>query len=331
MAPSPVTAVTETTKGTGKMKRIQYHRYGGPGVLQLEEFEPAPLGTNDVRVRVRAASANPMDFGIRSGGMKMVTGRRFPRALGYDFAGVIEAIGEKVTTLRVGDEVLGGTPIKSAGAFADAVVTKDKYVVHKPSGLSFEDAATLPTVGITAYQALFAKGKLQPHQDVFVHSCLGAVGRGAAQLALAHGAQVSGSCRDSAHQEAHDLGLDPVVDFDFDPTTLAARFDLILDTSGNLTLKTAKAMLKPGGRIVGIHPSPRTLMRSYLPGPFHVLFAQPVTTDLKIVAKAADEGTLLLPIARTVPLSQAIPALNDLELNRLGKRGKLIITPETLP
>lgn len=310
------------------MKRIQYHQYGGPEVLQLEEFEPAPLGASDVLVRVRAASANPMDFGIRSGGMKVVTGRSFPRALGYDFAGVVETVGRGVTTLRVGDEVFGGTPIKSAGAFADAVVTKVKYVVRKPEGLSFEDAATIPTVGITAYQALFTKGKLQPGQDVFVHSCLGAVGRGAAQLALAHGAQVSGSCRDTAHQEAHDLGIDPVVDFDFGPTSLAGRFDLVIDTSGNLKVKTAKAMLKPGGRIVGIHPSPVTLARSYLPGPFHVLFAQPVTTDLEILAKAADEGRLQLPIARTVPLSQAIPALNDLELNRLGKRGKLIITPD---
>lgn len=310
------------------MKRIQYHQYGGPEVLRLEEFDPAPLGADDVLVRVRAASANPMDFGIRSGGMKMVTGRSFPRALGYDFAGVIDAIGDDVTTLRVGDEVLGGTPIKAAGAFADAVVTKDKYVVHKPAGLSFEDAATLPTVGITAYQALFTKGQLQPDHDVFVHSCLGSVGRGAAQLALAHRARVSGSCRDTGYQEARDLGIDPVVDFDFDPSALAGRFDLVLDTSGNLAVKTAKAMLKPGGRIIGIHPSPATLVKSYLPGPFHVLFAQPVTADLKRIAKAADEGTLQLPIARTVPLSQAIPALNDLELNRLGKRGKLVITPD---
>lgn len=310
------------------MKRIQYHRYGGPEVLRLEEFEPAPVGAGDVLVRVRAASANPMDFGIRSGGMRIVTGRRFPRALGYDFAGVIEAIGAEVSSLRVGDEVLGGTPIKSAGAFADAVVTKDKYVVRKPAGLSFEDAAALPTVGITAYQAMFTKGMLQPGQDVFVHSCLGAVGRGAVQLALAHRARVSGSCRDTAHQEARGMGVDAVVDFDFDPTALAGRFDLVLDTAGNLAVKAAKAMLKPGGRIVGIHPSPATLTKSYLPGPFHVLFAQPVTTDLEIVAKAADKGELRLPIARTVPLSQAIPALNDLEHNHLGKRGKLIITPD---
>lgn len=106
------------------MKRIQYHRYGGPEVMRLEDFEPRDLGADNVRVRVRAAAANPMDFGIRNGAMTMVTGRSFPRGMGYDFAGIVEAVGDDVTRLRVGDEVLGGAPIKWSGAFADVVVIK---------------------------------------------------------------------------------------------------------------------------------------------------------------------------------------------------------------
>ncbi|WP_165644125.1 alcohol dehydrogenase catalytic domain-containing protein, partial [Mycobacteroides abscessus] len=117
------------------MKRIQYHRYGGPEVMRLEEFEPQKLGSDDVLVRVRAAAANPMDFGIRNGAMKMVTGRSFPRGMGHDFAGVVEAVGENVTSVRVGDDVLGATPIKWAGAFAEAVVAEQKGVVKKPAGL----------------------------------------------------------------------------------------------------------------------------------------------------------------------------------------------------
>ena len=141
------------------MKRIQYHQYGGPEVMRLEDFEPAPPGADEVLVRVRAAGANPMDFVIRAGRMKMVTGRRFPRAMGYDFAGVVEAVGDRVTRLRVGDEVLGGPPMKSAGAFADVVVTQEKRIVKKPANLSFEDAAALPTVGVTALQAVITHGK----------------------------------------------------------------------------------------------------------------------------------------------------------------------------
>ncbi|MCO6000156.1 NADP-dependent oxidoreductase [Actinoallomurus rhizosphaericola] len=311
------------------MKRIQYHQYGGPEVMRLEDFEPAPLGADEVLVRVRAAAANPMDFGIRAGRMKHVTGRRFPRAMGYDFAGVVEAVGDRVTRLHVGDEVLGGTPIKSAGAFADVVVAQEKGVVTKPANLSFEDAAAIPTVGITALQALITKGRLQPGQAVFVHSCLGGVGRSAVQIALAHQATVAGSCRDTARSEALDLGIDPVVDFGFDPTSLARRFDLVLDAGGkySLPVKAARTMLKPGGRIVSILPTPLNLARSVLPGPFHAMIARPVTKDIEEVARAAGQGTLRQPIARTVPLSQAIPALTELEQNGMAKRGKLIITP----
>ncbi|WP_211589404.1 NADP-dependent oxidoreductase [Microbispora sp. H11081] len=309
------------------MKRIQYHEYGGPEVMRLEDFEPAPLGAEEVLVRVRAAAANPMDFGIRAGRMKHVTGRRFPRAMGYDFAGVVEAVGDRVTRLRVGDEVLGGTSIKEAGAFADVVVAHEKGIVNKPGNLSFEDAAGIPTVGITALQALMTKGKLQPGQSVFVHSCLGGVGRSAVQLALAHQATVAGSCRATARSEARDLGIDPVVDFDFDPASLAGRFDLVVITAGALPVKAARTILKPGGRIVSILPTPSNLARSALPGPFHTLIARPVTKDLEEVARAAGRGTLRLPIARTVPLSQAIPALTEFERKATGKRGKLIITP----
>ncbi len=311
------------------LRRIQYHQYGGPEVMRLEAFEPRALGAEDVRVRVRAAAANPMDFGIRNGAMKAVTGRSFPRGMGYDFAGIVEAVGDGVTRLRVGDAVLGGAPITWSGAFADVVVAEAKGVVGKPAGLSFEAAAAVPTVGLTAYQALFRKGKLRPGEAVFVHGCLGGVGRCAVQLAVANGATVGGSCRASARQEARELGVEPIVDFDFDvdPAALRGRFDIVLDTAGTLTIRTARALLGPGGRIVSIHPTPANLARSALPGPFRVLMTRAVTEDLEQVARAAGAGTLRIPIARTVALADAIPALTDLERNGAATRGKLIVIP----
>ncbi|MFJ1995904.1 NADP-dependent oxidoreductase [Streptomyces asiaticus] len=305
-------------------KRIQYHQYGGPEVLRLEDFEPAPPGPGEVLVRVRAA-ANPMDWKIRSGAMKMLTGRRFPRGLGHDFAGVVEAVGDGVTRLGVGDEVLGGAPLKTAGAFAELVVVEAKGVVKKPADLSFEDAAAIPTVGITAFQALADLGKPQPGQAVFVHGCLGGVGRAAVQMASAHGASVGGSCRATATHDARDLGVAPIVEFDFDPTALSGRFDIVLDTAGTLPVKAAQTLLKPGGRIIDITPTPAKFARSALPGPFKVLIAQAVTEDLEEVARAAGQGTLRLPIARTVPLTQAIAALTEFERG-MTKGGKLVIT-----
>lgn len=107
------------------MQRIQYHQYGGPDVLQLNNFEPRRPGPHEVLVRVRAASANPMDWKIRSGAMEMVTDRAFPRGFGTDFAGVVEAAGTDVARLRVGDEVLGGASPEGAGSFSEAIVVEE--------------------------------------------------------------------------------------------------------------------------------------------------------------------------------------------------------------
>jgi NADPH:quinone reductase-like Zn-dependent oxidoreductase len=295
--------------------------------MRLEDFEPRQLGPDDVLVRVRAAAVNPMDIGLRNGKMKMVTGRRFPRGLGHDFAGIVEAVGTNVTRLRVGDEVLGAASIKEAGAFADVVVADQISVAKKPVELSFEAAAALPIAAGTAYQALFKLAKLQPGESVFVHACLGAVGRSAVQLASANGATAAGSCRPGSEAEARDLGVDPIVDFNFDPAALRRRFDVVLDTVGKLPIEKARAILAPKGRILSVMPSPANMIRSALPGPFHVVIGKEDTADLEALTRIAAEGHLRLPIAQAVPLSQAIPALTELEKNGSAKRGKLIVLP----
>jgi NADPH:quinone reductase-like Zn-dependent oxidoreductase len=308
------------------VKRVQYHRYGGPEVLRLEDYEPPRPGPGEIQVRVKAAAANPMDWKIRSGEMKVLTGRKFPRGLGHDLAGVVTAVGPGVTRLGVGDDVLGGAGLKAAGAFAEVAVVAENGVVEKPADLSWEEAAALPVVGLTAFQAMAGTSKVRAGQAVFVHGCLGGVGRCAAQLAMAYGASVGGSCRDSAAQEARDLGIGPVVGFDVDAAELAGRFDVVLDTAGTLPIATARALLKPGGRIVDINPTPAKLLRSALPGPFRVMVGKPSPADLAAVARAAAEGTLRLPVARTVPLDQAIDALTELERDRTPKGGKLVVT-----
>lgn len=308
------------------MKRIQYHQYGGPEVLRLEEFSPAAPGGGEVLVRVLAAAANPMDWKIRNGDTKLMTGRKFPRGLGHDFAGTVEGVGPGVTRFAVGDAVLGAVSLKASGAFAEMVVADENQIVNKPAELSYEQAATLPTVGVTALQALVDKGQLQAGQSVFINGCLGGVGRTAAQIALTRGASVSGSCRATASQEAVDLGIAPVVDFDFDFSTLTGKFDIVFDTAGTLPLKDARTLLKPGGRILDINGSPAKMARGALPGPFNVLIAKYTSKDLDEISAAAARGQLTVPIARTVPLAQAIDALTELETRHNPKGGKLVVT-----
>jgi NADPH:quinone reductase-like Zn-dependent oxidoreductase len=257
------------------VKRLQYHRYGGPDVLRLEDFEPARPGRGEVLVRVKAAAANAMDWKMRNGEMRLMTGRSFPRGIGNDFSGVVEAIGAGVTRLRVGDAVVGGTSLKGAGAFGEMVIAEEKAVVPKPAELSYEQAAAIPVVGITAFQAILGQGNLRAGQAVFVNGCLGGVGRAAAQIAVVSGASVGGSCRATAVAEAHELGIDPVVEPGFDPARLRGRFDLVLDTPGTLSATAARTLLKPGGRIIDIVPTPAKLARSVLPGPYRVMMGRP--------------------------------------------------------
>jgi NADPH:quinone reductase-like Zn-dependent oxidoreductase len=309
------------------MRRIQYHRYGGPEVLRLEHFEPAGPGRGEVLVRVKAAAANAMDWKIRNGELRLMTGRGFPRGLGNDFAGVVEAVGAGVTRVRTGDAVLGGTSLKGAGAFAEMVITAENAIARKPAELSYEQAAALPVVGLTAFQAVLGRGKLRAGQAVFVNGCLGGVGRAAAQIALSAGASVGGSCRATAGAEARELGIAPIVEFGFDPARLEKRFDLVLDTAGTLSVTAARMLLKPGGRIIDIVPSMVKFARSALPGPYRVMIAQPGPDDLDAVVRLAAGGALRIPVARTVALADAIPALTELELHRTPRGGKLVITP----
>lgn len=308
------------------MKRVQYRRYGGPEVLRLEDFEPARPGRGQILVRVKAAAANAMDWKIRNGELRLFTGRTFPRGVGNDFAGVVAAVGPGVTRLRAGDPVLGGTTPRGAGTFAEMVVADEKAVTRKPAGLSYEQAAALPVVGVTALQAVLEEGKVQAGQAVFVNGCLGGVGRAATQIALLSGASVAGSCRDTAAAEARELGVGPVVGFGFDPAGLERRFDLVLDTAGTLPAGTARRLLRPGGRILDIVPTASKFARGALPGPYRVMMGRPDPGALDRVARLAAAGRLRIPIARTVPLTGAIAALDELERHHTPRGGKLIVT-----
>ena len=309
------------------MKRIQYHRYGGPEVLRVEEFALAAPGRGQIRVRIRAAAANPMDWKIRNGELKMMTGRKFPRGLGHDFAGVVEAVGPNVTRFKVGDEVFGATGLKESGAFAEALVTEEKAVFLKPQSLSFEQAAALPIVSATAWTALIDKAKLRAGQRVFITGCLGGVGRVAAQIAAMRGAEIAGSCSASRRDEALALGVREVVDYRaFNANTYRGRFDVVFDTHGALSLRQCGAMLKRGGVALHIVPTPLKMIWSTLSSSHQTIFGQLTPQSLAGIVEAVQQGKLAPTIGRTVPLSEAIPAIIELEKTGLPS-GKLVVIP----
>jgi NADPH:quinone reductase-like Zn-dependent oxidoreductase len=309
------------------MKRVQYLHYGGPEELRLDEVTPPDPGRGQIRVQVRAAAANPMDWKIRWGEMKMLSRSRFPRGLGHDFAGLVEAVGPDVKRLKVGDEVFGVTSIRQAGAFAECVVADEKNVGLKPPSVSFEQAAASTIVSITAWNALVEKARLRAGQSIFITGCLGGVGRSAVQIALPRGAKVVGSCSASRREEALALGIGEVIDYRaFDVASYQRRFDVVFDTAGALSLSQCGAMLKRRGMSLHIVPTFAKMIGCLLPSRHHLVFGNPNPQCMAGVAEALERGRLVPAIGRVVPLSEAISAV--VELEKTGSpRGKLVIVP----
>lgn len=310
------------------MQRIQYHQYGGPGVMRLESYAPAPPGTQQILVRVKAASINPLDWKLRQGFMKFMMGRRFPRGMGLDFTGVIDAIGPGVRGLAIGDAVLGTAPMMAPDAFAETVLTAADLVVKKPAALPFPAAAALPSVGVTAWRALIEAGKLKAGQSVFINGAAGGVGQAAIAIAKAFGAVVTARVGSSAAVLADSWGLDRVIDYNAPlPQDLGGRFDIVFDCHGSLTAKEEEWLLKRTGVAIDIDVTFGNLLRSLVSSKHRFVRGLPSPTILKTIADLAAAGKLPLTVGRTARLADAIALIGDLET---GKRvpGKAVIVME---
>ena len=310
------------------MRRVQYHRFGGPEELRLEDVPQPEPGPGQIRVPVRAAAANPMDCKIRRGEMKMLSGSRFPRGLGHDFAGVVDAVGPDTVRLKPGDEVVGVATIRAAGAFAESVIAEEKNSVLKAPSMAFEQAAALTLVAVTAWSGLVMRAQVRPGQSVFIAGCLGGVGRAAVQIARMRGVRITGSCSAAGRDEALALGVSDVVDYqDFDAAGYPGLFDVVFDTAGKLSLSQCGGMLKRGGQSLHIVPTFAKMIGSLFSPRHRLVFGNPTPESLASIAEAGERGQLIPAIGRIVPLSEAIPALVELEMTGLPK-GKLVVVPD---
>jgi len=218
------------------MKRIQYHHYGGPNLMRLEDFELGTPKKGEVAVNVKFAAINPIDWKLRSGQMKIVTGNVFPRAMGMDFSGTVISVGPGVVRFKPGDAVFGLARFKETGALAQAVITKETSLAKKPDNISFEDAACLGTPGVTAWNGLVDKAKLTSGKRGFINGCTGAVGEAAVQVARMPGATVWGSCSAGVLERARSLGVQTVFDYrTTDLSKLGEHFDVVYDTAATMT------------------------------------------------------------------------------------------------
>lgn len=239
------------------MKAFILDRYGSKVALRTGEMPDPEVGEDDVLVQVHAAGVNPLDSKIRSGEFKLILPYRLPLVLGHDVAGVVIRVGARVRRFRAGDEVYARPDDGRIGTFAEFVSIKEDSLAHKPNNLTMEEAASIPLVGLTAWQTLVQKASLKKGQKVLIHAGSGGVGTFAIQLAKHLGAVVATTTSTANVDLVKRLGADVVVDYrkdDFEK--LLGGYDVVLNSLGPETLTRSLDVLRPGGRLISISGPP---------------------------------------------------------------------------
>lgn len=327
------------------MQAVVARRYGGPEVLDLVERPDPEAGAHDVRILVKAAGLNPLDFKIRQGKTKLVLDVKPPIALGCDVAGIVDAVGPQVTRFKIDDQVFVRLEKNRMGGFAERVCAHEDVVAHKPRSITFAEAAAIPLAALTSLQALREVAKLTAGQRVLIHAGAGGVGSLAIQIAKLEGLHVTTTTSSKNTDFVKSLGADAIVDYTRNEP-LPTELDAVFDTLGTTELASIEATRR-GGTVVGVGGLPDgAFARDWLPAfarpiiwlatmrrrraasragvTFAYLFMRPDGGQLAELARWIDDGKLRPILHATFPLAQYREAFAELERGRA--RGKIVLT-----
>ncbi len=315
------------------MKAIVQNGYGAPDVFQLKEIDKPVITDEQVLVRVYATSLNAGDYFSMKGSpwpIRFTIGFPKPKdyIIGWDVAGVVEAVGGQVTQWRPGDEVYGVVN----HAFAEYVISPANEMASKPTNLTFEQAAAVPTAGLTALQGLRDAGQVQPGQQVLINGAAGGVGTFAVQIAKALGAEVTGVCSSRNVEMVRSIGADHAVDYtQEDFTRNGRRYDLILDNVGNRSFSDMRRTLTPQGVIIpnSGHGGMSYVVKSMLRSPFirqqgSMFMTKTNREDLTMLRELMEAGKMTPVIDRTYPFHKIPEAMGYAAEGHA--RGKVVIT-----
>lgn len=309
------------------MKAVRFHEYGDADVLRYEDVEQPTPGAGAVRLRVAASAFNPVDDGIRGGYLREVFPVTLPHIPGVDVAGTVDALGEGVTGVAVGDDVIGFLPMVADGAAAEYAVAPAEILAPAPRGIPLADAAALPSVGLTAWQALFDDAGLTAGQRVLVNGAGGAVGGYAVQLAKWAGAYVVATASPRSGARVRAAGADEVIDHTATPVTVAEPVDVLLNLAriSPEELVALAAQVRSGGVVVNTVPTIPTPADEARGVRAVGVFVRSDAEQLGRLVALVDRGELRVDVAERVPLAQ-LPALHARAATG-DVSGKVIVVP----
>jgi alcohol dehydrogenase len=309
------------------MKSVQMKGYGGSDVIEINQTDsvPDPSG-GKILVTVKAAGVNPIDWKIREGYMKQAMELHFPSTLGMDFSGVVEKVGTGVSGISQSDEVYGQASVTrgGSGAFAEMSIANADSVAHKPKSLNHREAAGLPLVGVSAWQALVETGGLKNGQKLLIHGGAGGIGSISIQLAKHLGARVATTVSTNDKEFARGLGADEIIDYKTQTFEDMIRdYDAVFDTVGGDTYRRSFKVLKSGGIIVSMLEQPDQQLMDQTRVRAVSQFTQVNSERLTKVANWVDQNDIRVNVDRTFPLDKAAEAL-EYQRN-VHPRGKIVL------
>src|SRR5438094_5991957 len=306
------------------MKAIVVHEYGGPEVLKYQDApRPAPK-EDQVLVRVIAAGVNPVDDASRSEKYAKFFGITLPFIPGYDIAGVVEKTGAKITKLKEGDSVYAYLSLKGGGGYAEYAVATEVEAAPKPKSISFVEAAGVPVVALTAWQALIDTAKLSAGQTVLIHGGSGGVGSFAIQIAKARGAKVIATASTPNQGLLKQLGADVAIDYSKTKfEDIAKDVDVVLDSVGKDTLARSYGVVKNGGFVATLvaEPDQAELDKHGIRGAS--ISVKPNASELAEITKLIEEKKIKPIVSQVLPLTEAVKAQEQAATHHT--RGKLVL------
>lgn len=330
------------------MKAFIIDKYKSNDGGRLGQIPIPELKVDEVLVEIHAAGINLLDSKIRNGEFKLILPYKTPFVLGHDVAGIVTKVGARVQQFKVGDEVYARPADHRIGTFADFIAIKEADVALKPKKLSMEEAASIPLVGLTAWQALIEKGKLKKGQKVFIQAGSGGVGTFAIQLAKHIGATVATTTSTANIELVKSLGADVIIDYKKDDFEKVLHgYDLVLNSQDGKTLEKSLRVLKPGGKLISISGPPdpdfadeigtpwfvKLIMRLLSFGVrkkakrlnvgFSFLFMKANGTQLKEITSLINSGTIVPVIDKVFPFESIKEAMNYVESGRA--KGKVVV------